>query len=128
MHFAGDGVRFLDLPENLRLADDERIEAGGDAKQVSRRFEVGHVVDVRRHRRLVDRVELADEAHQVRQRRGHVVAGDVHFRAVAGGEHDRLARRAARRERLQRAVDAAHLEIEALAQFDRRGLVADSDQ
>ena len=30
------GVRVLDLAEDLRLADDQRIEAGGDAKQVPR--------------------------------------------------------------------------------------------
>ena len=48
---AGGRVRLLDLAENLRLADDQRVEAGGDAEQMARRVEVGHVVDVRRDRR-----------------------------------------------------------------------------
>ena len=43
-----DGVRFLHLAEDLRLADDERVEAGGDAEQMARDVEVGDVVDVRR--------------------------------------------------------------------------------
>ena len=45
----GGGVRVLHLPENLRLADDQRIEAGSHPEQVARRLEVGHVVDVRRY-------------------------------------------------------------------------------
>ena len=44
-------VRVLHLAENLRLADDQRVEAGGDAEQVARGVEVGEVVDVRRDER-----------------------------------------------------------------------------
>ena len=46
----GDGVRVLHLAENLRLADDQRVEAGGDAEQMARDVEIGDVVDVRLQR------------------------------------------------------------------------------
>ena len=48
---AGDGVRVLDLAENLRLADDQRVEAGGDAEQMARGVEAAAHVEVRRELR-----------------------------------------------------------------------------
>ena len=36
----GDRVRVLHLPENLRLAHHQRVEAGGDAEQVPRDVQV----------------------------------------------------------------------------------------
>ena len=128
VHVAGDGVRLLHLAEDLRLADDQRVEARGDAEQMPRGVEVRHVVDVRRDLAVIDAVELADEAHQVGPRRRHVVARDVELGAVARREHHRLARRSALGQRAQRAVDAARLKVDALAQLDRRGAVTDSDE
>ena len=37
----GDAVRLFHLAENLRLADDEGVEARGHAEQMARRVEVG---------------------------------------------------------------------------------------
>jgi hypothetical protein len=37
-------VRVLHLAENLRLADDQRIEAGRDAEQVARRLQIAEFV------------------------------------------------------------------------------------
>ncbi len=34
----GDGVGVFHLSEDLRLADDERVEAGGDAEQLPHRL------------------------------------------------------------------------------------------
>ena len=34
-------MRLLDLTENLRLADHQRIEAGGDAEQMPGDIEIG---------------------------------------------------------------------------------------
>ena len=121
-----DGVRVLHLAENLRLAHDERIEAGGDAEQMARDVEVGDVVDVRRDVARRDAVEVADEAHQILARRGRLVAGDVELGAVAGRDDDRFARRSALGERAERVGDAARLEVDPLAQLDRRGAMADS--
>jgi hypothetical protein len=58
-------VRVLHLPENLRLADDQRVEAGGDAEQDGARPR-----DRRARRRVGDVgrrtvVELADESLEI---------------------------------------------------------------
>ena len=55
------------------------------------------------------------------------VGAGVDLGAVAGREHDRLARDLARGQRRQRRVEAAAREVDALAQLDRRGAVADAD-
>ena len=125
-------MRLFDLPENLRLADDQRIEAGRDPEQVAGGFEVGHLVDVRLDRRDVHAVKRAHERDQLGSRRLDIVAGDVELRAIAGREHRHLAGRGALRragrERAQRVLEAARLEIDPLAQLDRRGPVADSEE
>jgi len=38
-------------PRILRLADDERVEAGGDAKEMPRGVEIDERIEVRRHLR-----------------------------------------------------------------------------
>ena len=89
----------LHLTENLRLADDQRIEAGGDAKQVPRGVEVRDVVDVRRTSpRSTPLNSLTNVTRSLRVA-VDIVAGGVHLGAIAGREHDRFARRSARGER-----------------------------
>ena len=87
-----DRVRFLDLTENLRFADHQRVEArrrrgtdGGRRRVRQRRYTSGC------DRLAIDAVELADESHQRRPRRCDILAGDVHLGAIAGGDHGRLA-------------------------------------
>ena len=128
LHLGRDGVGFLHLAEDLRLADDERVEARRDAEEVTRGVEVGDVVDVGRDLRRVDAVELADERHQIAPRGGEIVARRVHLGAVAGRQHHGLPRRPARRQRAERLVHAARVEVDPLAQLDRRGPMADSDE
>src|SRR5438477_221453 len=55
-------------------------------------------------------------------------ARDVHFDAVAGGEHNGFVRRAASGERSERGFDSPHLKVHALAQIDRSCPVADSNE
>ena len=43
---ARGGVRRLDLTENLRLADDERVEAGRHAEEMARRVDAAVAVEV----------------------------------------------------------------------------------
>ena len=58
VNLGGGRVRVLHLPENLRLADNQRVEAGRDPEQVPRRLEIQAVVEMRLHHRSIDRVEL----------------------------------------------------------------------
>src|SRR4029077_19134502 len=96
--------------------------------QVACDVDVGDVVDVRREVAGADTVEVADEAHQIVPRGARLVARDVELRAVAGGQDDGLARRSPAGERAKRLGHASGLEIDPLAQFDRRGAMTDSDQ
>ena len=123
----GGRVGVFDLAENLRLANDQRVEAGGDAKQVLRRLEVRKVVDVFRESGSIDAVKVAEEGRQVGARGVGVLAGDVQLGPVAGGDHRYFAGRTAGRERPQRAFEAARLEVELLAQLHGRGAVTDAD-
>ena len=89
-------VRLLHLAEDLRLADDERVEAGGDAEQVARRVEI----DAARRRAASALARSTPwnslmNADELVPRGVDLVAGRVQLGAVAGREHDRLARRPA---------------------------------
>ena len=57
-----------------------------------------------------------------------IVARGVDLGAVARREHDRFARRPARGQRPQRRLDAARLEVDPLAQLDRRGPMTESQR
>jgi hypothetical protein len=126
MDLAGDRMSLFDLSEHLRLADDQRVEAGGDAEQVIGRVGAAVDHDVRRQRVPGHAVVFADEAPA---RFGGVVGlgAGVDFRAVAGGQDHGLAGDLAGRQRRHRRVEAAAREIHPFAQLDRRGPVADSD-
>jgi hypothetical protein len=128
LRIGGGGVCLLHLAEDLRLADDQRVEAAGDPEQVPRRVEAADVVQVRRQIRGLHAVKLREKRHQIGARRRRIVAGHVQLGAVAGRDNDRFARGPASRHRPQRVGHAAHLEVHALAQVDRRSAVADSDQ
>ena len=120
-------VCFLDLSEDLRLADDERVEPARDAEQVPRGVEIDEVLHVRRDFGRRHLVEVADEPGHVVTRALRVVAGGVDLGAVARRDDDRFARRSALGERDERLAYAPHVEVDALAQFDRSGPMADSD-
>ena len=73
-------------------------------------------------------MEFAHEPDDVRPCRIEVVADRVDLGPVARREHDRLADRAARRERPQGRIDTARLEVEPFADLDWRGAVTDADE
>src|SRR5947207_10648100 len=90
--------------------------------------QIAHFVRVRRELRAVHAVELAYEGHEARARLREIIARGVQLRAVAGRQHDCLARRAAFGQRPQRSIDTARLEVEALAQLNPRGAMAESNE
>ena len=128
LRIGGGRVRVLHLPENLRFADDERVEAARNPEQMPRRVEAVDVVDVRREVRCLHPVELGEERDEVGARRRRVVAGDVELGAIAGREDDRFARGPAPGDGPQRLGDASRLEVHALPQVDGRRPMTDSDQ
>src|SRR5205823_4837313 len=111
-----------------RLADDQRIEPGGDPKEMPRDVEIFHAVYVRLHFRRLDAMEAADECDEIVPRARGVLAGGVELGAIARRHDDRFPRRAERADFTERRGNAARLEVELFAQFDRRGAMADSDE
>jgi hypothetical protein len=124
---AGCGVRFLDLTENLRLADDQRIESRRDAEQMTRDIEIGDLIHVGLQRLTVQVVEVGNELDERGAALIDVVAHPVELSAIAGGQDHRLADGPPRGKRPQGVVESARLEVDPLPQFDRRGAMADSD-
>ena len=102
LHVARGRVRGLDLAEDLRLADDERVEAGGDAEQMARRIGAAMAVEVVGERGRVDAVVVAEEAIDGVDRRLRIADG-VDLGAVARRQHDRFVADAARGERVSAA-------------------------
>lgn len=116
--------RVLHLAENLGFADDQGIEPGRDAKQVSDRGAVFQREQVRlkclpRHVMVV-----AEKRHQLVPRQGGIGARHVNFRSVARGEHHGLGHRRARGNRLHRGAKVPAGEIQTLPQVDGRRPVA----
>jgi hypothetical protein len=89
---AGVLVGVLDLPEDLRLADDQRVQARGDAEEVAHRVGPGVQVQVRGQFALGHLVVGGDESPH--RRRALLAAFDDRrdLNAVAGREDHRLAR------------------------------------
>ncbi len=123
---AGLLVGGLHLGDDLRLADDHRVEARGDAEQVG---------DGRVPRVAVEaRLELADgHSGVLRQaldgslaRRQRVATVEVQLGAVAGAQSEGFAGGPAVQQLLGHAQRAALVEGETLAQFERGGLVRDA--
>ena len=56
------GIGRLHLTEDLRLADDQRIEARGDAEEMARRVDAAVAVEVLGQPRRVEAVIVAEEA------------------------------------------------------------------
>ena len=123
---AGLLVGGLELGDDLRLADDHRVEARGDAEQVRD----GAVAGVAVQRRL----QLAGATPACRARcsqrrlarRQRVAPVQVQLGAVAGAERDGLAGDALVEQVLAQAQRVLLVESQALAQLERGGLVRDA--
>ena len=116
----------LDLTKNLRLADDERVEAGRDAEEMPRRVDAAVAVQVLGETRRVDFVVVAKEAPEG-------VAGGIGFAdgvdlgAIAGRENDSFLAPAVRAEGVQRRVESAPSEINGFAQLYGRRTMAEAN-
>jgi len=126
LHVARGRIRRLDLAEDLRLADDQRVEAGGDAEQMARGIGSVMAVEMIGERRRLDAVVLAEEAIDGVDRRLRIADG-VDLGAVARRQHDRFVADAARGQRRERRVDPLAREVDGFAELDGRGAVTDAD-
>ena len=121
--FFGDAHRVLHLAENLRLADDHRIEAAGDAEGMADRFRLVVGVDVRGDVLAPDLVILGQPVDHYLRRFG----GAVDFGTVAGGQDRHLAHRPVARQVGQRVRKFVGAKRHALANGEWGGAVVDAE-
>ncbi len=118
-------VRALDLPEDLRLADDHRVEARRDAERVLNRLRPPALVQ-----ELVDHVGLGAlrQIRAERARRGDDVVGrTVQLHAVARAQHHRLSELRLREYAPDLLGDRFRRNGQTLAHVERRGVVGEPD-
>ncbi len=120
-------VGALDLPLDLSLADDHRVEPGGDREQVAHRLGPAQRVERAEQLGRPD-LRLARE-HGQRGALGldRVCGEQVELGAVAGRDRDRLVDRVGGGQLGQHARGTALGQRELLAQRQRRGLVGGAD-
>ncbi len=111
------------LAQDLRLAQYQRIQSGGDAEQVAHGIGVGVLVEIG--------VQIAGIVRMGREPVGEaatVVIGDgVEFGAVAGRQQCDFAHRRQAAQCIERRRNGIAGKRHALAQADRRGLVIDAE-
>ena len=123
-------VMVLHLAEDLRLADDHRVEARGDAEQMPHALASGVRVEMRRELRVrhvaLGGEELADPRLET-ARAG--VLGDARddLDAVARRDDRRLVHAVETGETRERRLQVDLRERETLPHCDRRGAVAQAD-
>ncbi len=116
----------LDLTQDLRLAEHERVERRGDAEQVAHRRSTGVTVEVRvnarrlaferKHAGVADRTEVDTRC-----------AGRNQLDAIAGRNQERFRRGAALHQLVEERRNPLFLQRQTLADVDRRGLVREPD-
>ena len=121
--FFGDAHRILHLAENLRLADDHRIEPAGDAEGMADRFRLVVGIDVRGDFVAFDLVILGQPVdHHLRR-----LGGAVDFGTVAGGQDRDLANRPVARQVGQRMRQFVGAKRHALANGEWGGMMVDAE-
>jgi hypothetical protein len=94
-------VGFLDLSEDLDVAQHHGVEAARDAQQVRRHGRPAQQVPVRPRPQQVAAAQLLDRAAHLLLRGRDLRSDRVDFSAVAGREHERFAEHAAAPEPLE---------------------------
>ena len=115
-------VRVLELAEDLRLAEDQRVEPGGDGERVAHRV------------RSLDAVQASGErpvaagfGDQPVCERFRPDADAVELGAVTGGDDQRLGEPGQGAERRERARQPLGVEHDAFTHLDRRGAVVQAE-
>jgi len=121
--FFGRTHGIFHLAENLRLADDHRIEAAGHAESVADGFRLVVGIDVGRQ-------FVARNLMVMRQPIDHDIGrfgGTVDFRPIAGGQDRHFADRPVARQVTQRMAQFVGAKRYPLADGERRGMMVDAE-
>lgn len=120
-------MRLADLPEDLRLAEDHRVEARGDAEEMAH----GRVAVARERRLAQEHVVDAVEAREEARERVEVVLAVRHavdLRPVARRDDRALGEDVLLEEALQRLARLLRREGESLSQVEGRAAVIPADE
>ena len=119
-------VGVFDLTEDLGFADEHRIEARADPEQMIDGLAAQQRVHVRFHVADVAMAEIRQELLELRNAGLVVFEFGVNLKPVARCNHDRFADGFVIAQRDQRLAHAVRGKGVALADFDRRGVVAET--
>jgi hypothetical protein len=120
----GEAVGFADLPEDFRFTEEERVESGGDAEEMTDSGAIvmlieGDTEDVR-----ANGMEFAKKGREAACGLVGGFGGNaVEFAAIAGGEDEGLFEEATGAKFRSGAPSLVGSERDALAQFEWRGAV-----
>ena len=130
---AGDIPGLFDLAENLGLANDHRVERGGDAEEMADGLALAQRVQVRRNRGGGDVEVLVEEVQRdgwccaVVRAIGAFANGEE-LDAIAGGENEGFANAGLTGERARGVGEARDGNGEAFADVERSGGVVHTDE
>jgi hypothetical protein len=115
----GQAISFADLAEDFRFAEEERVESGGDAEEVTDGGAIVMMIEGTVESVWANGMEFTEE----RGKTGSAfVAGfrrdAVDFAAIAGGEDQGFFEEAARAEFVGGAAGLVGSEGDALAEFE----------
>jgi hypothetical protein len=109
------------LAEDLRLADDHRVQAGGDPKHVPDSIATAQREEIRLHRTSLDPAELREPAYEeIAGALGIFVTTRNDLDAVAGRKQDHFAHARWVQEPSYRGVHGAIANAQLLTNSDRR--------
>ena len=118
----GGAVGVLELPEDLRLAEDQRVEPGSNRERMAHGVRPLDAIQALGERGVAARLGDQPAGHRLRG-----TADGVHLGAVAGGDDERFRHARQCPQRRERARQPLRVEHDALAHFDRRRAVIQTE-
>jgi hypothetical protein len=120
--FVGEAIGFADLAKDFGFAEELRIEAGGNAKEMTDGGAVVVLVEEAVEHVGPDGMKFTEEGRKARSASvGGFRRDTVEFAAIAGGEDERFFEKAARAEFVGGTAGLFECEGDALANIERRG-------
>ena len=125
LRLLGMGIGLLDLPQDLRLPQHQRVEPARHPHQVAHRLFIVMLIDGSDQFGRVQPVELLQPAQHLLLPLLFEIA--IEFGPVAGGDDHRLADTGLAHQLTQGAIDAVRAKGDPFPQGDTGGVVVDSE-
>src|SRR5580658_1788286 len=130
---AGDSIGLFHLAEDLRLADNHGVEAGGDAEEMAHGLAIAVLVDVGRECGAIEAEVIQKKADKLIARIGARVGADSvdcgqNLNAVAGGDDHAFLHAGDGGEQARHFGQVVAADGDALAQLNGSGFVVHADE